>query len=123
MSAEDLAALTDDELAQKFRALSLRQFECRYDDDQTMANRLYDEREKIAAILKSRGPEARRVLLPLLNHKNPQVRLDAAHQLLAIEPARARAALVTVAQGIPSIATAQARSALRRLDEGAYKPE
>jgi hypothetical protein len=46
--------------------------------------------------LKHRAGDQRRALLPLLEHPNMQVRMKAAHTLLAISPTLARKALESV---------------------------
>lgn len=85
-------------------------------------NRLYDELKGISAILRSRGDGARRMLAPLLDHKNAQVQLNAVYELLAVEPAKARAVLEQLAQWAPGPQRLRAGMSLLRLDRGEYEP-
>lgn len=88
---EELSELSNGELAERIITYSLEQFEVQYEQDHIEAyNKLYHAIHKIYDVLRARGVEARRALLPLLEHRNAQVQLNAASELRDIEPARAR---------------------------------
>src|SRR5215470_12009261 len=101
MSDAKLDNLSTEQLVERYVRLSLEQFDSTEIDDHETYNKLYDEIDAMARALHDRGPDARRALLPLLRHDNAQVRLNAAHDLLGIEPQRARAALEWVAKWGP----------------------
>jgi len=76
----------------------------------------------MSEIFQARGLPARSLLLQLLDDADEGIRYQAAHLLLAIAPARARAVIERVAAGIGPIA-ADARGAIEMLDSGEYKPK
>ncbi len=115
---ENLSAVTNAELAERVIAYSLKQFEVQYDEDHVEAyTKLYHAIHEIYDALRARGVEARRALLPLLEHKNAQVQLNAASELRDIEPARARVAYEYVAKWGPLDQAGPARMALDWLDK------
>jgi hypothetical protein len=116
MSKLKLETLTDDQLVQRFTGLSLDQYDAMQIDDTGAYNRQYSLLEEIKQLLRDRGVEARRALLPLLDHKNAQVRLNAARELLAIEPQRARATMEAIADRGPYPQRGDAGMALWYLD-------
>lgn len=126
MSVDKLSEMTNQELAKQITVLSLSQYETTYEEDDSRAvpeyNRLYKAIDAISDVLRARGLGARRALIPLLQHANPQVRLNAAHQLLAIVPIEARAVLEDLAQNGPGPQRLSAGMALMHLDNGVYKP-
>jgi hypothetical protein len=72
--------------------------------------------------LKRREGDQRRALLPLLDHPNVQVRMMAAHAVLAISPALARKAFESVRASEIFPQAADAGMTLRALDNGTYVP-
>jgi len=126
MSGNDLNELTDEELVKQFTDMSLEQFETTYEEDDAVAvpvyTRLYRAIHEISKILRARGAQSRRALLPLLKHPNAQVRLNAAHELLAVVPQEAYATLETLAENAPGPQRGRAGMALHFLAEGVYKP-
>jgi HEAT repeat protein len=76
----------------------------------------------VDAFIRGRGVDARRMLVPLLDHRNAQVRINAAKALLAVVPERARATLEALASNAPSIQRLDARMCLNHLDKGIFKP-
>ncbi len=119
----ELDSLTEKELVERFTDLSLRQYDVLEIDDTRTYTKLSHRLRAVAGVLRKRGRDARRALLPLLDHKNAQARLNAVHQLLAIEPLRARATLEALAKIAPGPQRLPAGMALMRLDSGEYKPD
>jgi hypothetical protein len=83
---------------------------------------LYRRMEAVTEELRSRDGDRRRALMPLLHSENVQVRMMAAHVLLAIAPAEARTARESVRDSGIMPQVAEARMSLRSLDEGTYVP-
>jgi len=77
-----------EELTAKFEQFCLEQYECLIDGKIGRHNRLVDKIRGVREELRARGE--RQALLPLLNHKNRQVRYQAAMATLLVAPARAR---------------------------------
>jgi hypothetical protein len=86
-------------------------------------NELFWEMERINGELKRRGPKARLALMPLYDHPNAQVNLQAAHYTLAVAPAAARERLQVIADSEWPPQFWQARSILSALDHGNFKPD
>ena len=122
MSDAQIESLPTEQLVQRYVTFSLEQFDATQTDDHDTYNELYDRIKAISKVLRERGADAHRALLPLLGHENAQVRFNAAHDLLAIEPERARAALEWVAKWAPLPQRGSAGMSLHRLDSGEYKP-
>lgn len=72
----------------------------------------------VEAELKRREGDQRRALLPLLKHRNLQVRLNAATDTLRVAPEAARRALETIRDTHWMPYAADAAGRLRGLDEG-----
>ena len=123
MSRMELDTMTDAQLVDRFTTLSLQQYDVLEIHDTKTYTKLFHRVHAVAGVLRKRGLDARRALLPLLDHKNAQVRLNAAHQLLAIEPLRARATLEALAKFAPRPQGGPAGMALWMLDRGEYKPD
>jgi hypothetical protein len=86
-------------------------------------NRLYDQMKGVREQLKSRPGDQRRALLPLYQHENWQVRLNAAHATLALEPEAGRQMLETIANSRHFPQAGYAGMSLSSLDRGIYKPK
>ncbi len=123
MSRMELDTLTDTQLVDRFTTLSLQQYDVLQIHNTKTYTKLFHRLHAVAGVLRKRGLDARRALLPLLDHENAQVRLNAVHQLLAIEPLRARATLAALAEFAPGPQRLPAGMALMRLDSGEYKPD
>jgi Domain of unknown function (DUF2019) len=131
MKTPKLQDFSNEELAERFKELSLQQGEAEMSNDMRTYNRRYQQLKDVSAELRRRGPEARRALLPLLNCPRDagllsavaQCRLNAAEELLAVEPDRARATLRELASNIAvQYQMAHARHTLGVLDDGTFKP-
>lgn len=117
-----LRNMTAEELVERYVAISLQQYEAEERDEISRYNRLFGLWRAVEAELKSREGDQRRALLPLLQHRNLQVRLNAATDMLAVAPEAARRALETIRDShwMPYAGTAESR--LGGLYEGRFKP-
>ena len=122
MTKLGLDALTNEQLAEQFIRLSLEQYDASAIDDSDAYNARMHVIYDITRLLRRRGLYARRALVPLLEHKNAQVRLNAARELLAVEPDRSRAALEALAASGPFPQRGDAGMSLSFLEDGTYKP-
>lgn len=130
MKALKLQDLSNEQLTERFKQLSLQQGDAERSNDMRTYKRRYQQLNDIAAELRRRGPEARRALVPLLDcsrNEGPlsavaQCRLNAADELLAVEPDRARATLEEIANSVTQFQMALARQTLGVLDDGTFKP-
>jgi|SRR5690242_16938124 hypothetical protein len=110
-------------LVAQFIEIGIAQYDAIYVIDNAMYNRLYKEMERIKAELKKMPGDQRRALLPLLSHPNIQVRLKAAHSLLALYPDLARRALESIRESGIEPQNGEAAMAISGLDEGSYIPK
>jgi len=101
----------------------LRRYRAVYVIDDTRYNRLYKAMERVRAELKAMPGDQRRALSPLLSHPNVQVRLKAAHSVLALYPDLARKALEDIRDSGIEPQNGEAASAIGRPDEGIYIPK
>jgi HEAT repeat protein len=77
----------------------------------------------IEDVLRSRGREARLLLVTLLDQKDRFVRYYAAQALLGLVPERARAVIEWTAEYWFDAIAGDARGLLRAFDTGKYKPD
>ena len=128
MKTPHLQALNNEQLAECFKLASFQEAE-----DMNSAKyyrRAHEQLKRVAEELRRRGPKARRALIPLLNCQDSsrimsavaQCRLNAADELLAVEPARARATLEELANSVTQYQMALARQTLRVLNDGTFTP-
>ena len=110
------------ELVAQFVSIGLAQYDALYVVDIKKYNRLYRNMEDVVTELKQRQGDQRRALLSLLDHPNLQVRMKAAHAVLAISPALARKALESVRASEIMPQAADAGMSLIALDNGTYIP-
>ena len=108
------------ELVAGFLSIGLAQYEAAYVVDTRKYNRLFSRMQDIRKELRRREGDQRRALLPLLDHRNVQVRMMAAHAVLTISPDRARKAFESVRDSEIFPQAADAAGTLRALDEGTY---
>ncbi len=121
MTDPDLKALTDEQLAQRFCDLSLEEYDAGRGNELKRVIRLARAVIAITRVLESRGADALRVLLPLLNHPNAQVRLDAARAIMPVEQDRATATLKALSERGPSAQRGAAGMALYYEEKGISK--
>jgi hypothetical protein len=122
MTSTSLKNLGVEELVDEFLSMALAQDEALLEEEYGKYNRLFDRMEDVKETLKNRDGDERRVLLPLLGHRNAQVRLKAAIALLAVKPDAARATLQQMSDANEYPQAARARGMLKALDEGRYVP-
>ncbi len=122
MTSATLNRLSVEELVEKFISMALAQDEALLDDEHGKYNLLFDQMEEVKEALKGLGDDERRALLPLLEHRNAQVRLKSAIALLALEPEDARTTLQKISDANEYPQAARARGMLKALDEGRYVP-
>jgi hypothetical protein len=85
-------------------------------------NQIVWELKAIETELRSRKGDQRRALLSLYDHKNMQVRLNAAKATLAIAPQMARAQLEAIRKSGWRPQAGEAGMSLINLERGIYKP-
>jgi hypothetical protein len=119
-SADQVA--TVQELVARFLSTGLAQYDAAYVVDTKKYNRLFAKMQDIENELKRREGDQRRALLPLLDHRNVQVRMMAAHAVLAIAPTLARKAFESVRESEVFPQAMNAGMTLRALDNGTYIP-
>jgi hypothetical protein len=130
MKTPKLQEFSDEQLTERFQQLSLEQGDAERSNDMRTYKRRYQQLKDVSAELRRRGPEARRALVPLLNCPRSacplsavaQCRLNAAQELLAVEPDRARATLEEIANSVTQFQMALARQTLGVLNDGTFKP-
>ena len=122
MKRMKLQEMTADQLVERFLAIALDQDKALLMNEISKFNRLYDRMEEVENELKARAGDQRRTLLPLYEHTNAEVRLKAAIATLAVAPTAAREVLQKISDRQEYPQAASARSMMRALDEGTYKP-
>lgn len=122
MKQQELSSMSVSQLVDAFVSMALAQDEAELADELATYNRIYDEMETVRHELKSREGDARRALLPLLAHRNAQVRLKAAISTLALEPEAARETLQKLADSNEFPQAARASGMLEAIAEGRYVP-
>lgn len=122
MKREKLNDLTVSQLVERFLALAIAQDEAELNSEIGKYNRLYGEMESVEAELKIRTGDQRKALLPLLNHRNAQVRYMASVATLAVDLQAARRALQIISDRNEYPQAANARGMIKALDEGRYIP-
>jgi hypothetical protein len=123
MKRVGLAAMTDDQLVDRFVEISLAQDKAILYDEIAKFNRLFSQEMAVDQELKTRPGDRRRLLLRLFDHENAQVRLNAAKATLAVAPAAAREALENLANSKQFPQAGDAGMSLTNLDRGIYKPK
>jgi hypothetical protein len=108
------------DLVTAFERICLDQYECLLDRKIARYNRLVDKIIIILDELKLRSERQR--LLPLLSHKNRQVRYQAAMATLLVAPARAKEALERLSKSHEFPQAADASIALDKLADGSFVP-
>jgi Domain of unknown function (DUF2019) len=122
MSELDFVGMSTVHLVDAYADLSQKQGDSLERFEMAEVRKLFNRRMEIKKVLRARGLEAGRALIPLLKHKDAQVRLNAAEDLMAIVPRQARAALEDIAAHGPSQQKGAAGMYLLQFDEGAFKP-
>ena len=132
MTNRQYSEMSDEQLAQAFVEISIKQADAIGLRRVRTTNKLFEELRSVAETLRARGLAARNVLVPLLSYSavpspfakdgTAQVRLNAAKELLAVVPDQARATLENIAAHGPSAQRGRAGMCLQLLDDGVFKP-
>ncbi len=122
MKIGDIDNVPSDRLVEVYIDLSLDEDDAMLRNQITRASKAVRQRMRIEDVLRARGTQARRALLPLLKHPNAQVRVNAGKHLLAVAPAEARATLEDLAAHGPGQQQGSAGMCLLLLDRGTFKP-
>jgi Domain of unknown function (DUF2019) len=123
MNRANLQTLTVDQLVERFAAIGVEQDKADKADDNAKYNRLFHEMSEVQKELKIRQGDQRRVLVKLFDYPNMQVRLMAVRYALAVAPQAARRVVEAIAASTWPPQCYDARTCLRRLDEGEFVSE
>ncbi|WP_170153114.1 DUF2019 domain-containing protein [Roseiarcus fermentans] len=97
MTESPYASVSVGELVKRFEETCLEQYDTYVTGDINLYNSGYDTQVDIVKELTFRGPDARRSLMVLLTHENPQVRLRAAKRVYPVAREEARRCLEDLA--------------------------
>ena len=122
MTPINLHEMTTPQLVQRFVILSLEQDRTLTRDDVEGYNRLFDALEAVKQELQSRPGDKRQALLPLYDHSNAQVRLNAAMGTLEVAPEAARRMLEIISHSREYPQAADAGMTIHALDGDVFKP-
>lgn len=114
--------MTRDQIIARFVEIGIQQDQAILGNEISRVDKLFREKVALVDELKARDGDERRLLLNLYRHPNPQVRLNAAKATLAVEPAKARAALEALTVNKLYYQAGDAGMCLWALDEGIFKP-
>lgn len=117
-----LQDMTEEQLVDRFAEIALDQDDALLMDEMRKYTRLYHEMEALEQELNGRAGDERRLLLPLLDHRNAHVRLKAALATLAVAPEAARNALQRISDENEYPQAMEARTMMDALDAGRYVP-
>jgi hypothetical protein len=117
MSELNYSAMSIEELLKHFEDACLEQYDTWITDDIEKFNEEYWILVAVKDELKARDPPARRSLLRLLSHENPQVRLQAAKFVYPAAPEEAKACLEDIRKARLPDQSLDAGMTLRRLEE------
>jgi hypothetical protein len=123
MTRMNLQNKTVAQLVQEFIANTLAQYEAHLDEAHSRYNRLFKEMGLLQDELKRRPGDQRCALVPLCDHENSHVRLQAAIATLAIAPEKARQTLQVIKDRDEYPDAPNAFGMLRALDRGTYVPD
>jgi hypothetical protein len=117
MSELNYSQMSIDELLARFEGACLKQYDAFLTYDIETINANFWILVAIKDELKARGLQARRSLLRLLSHENPQVRLQAAKFVYPAAPEEAKACLQDLRKARLPDQSLDAGMTLRRLEE------
>ena len=113
MRIDQIPKLAPEALAEEYLAVGLRQGQAIEEFDNRTCNRLFPKRRAIADELLSRQGDHWRLLLPLLDHADWQVRLNTAQDLRNVARDESRRALQSIDASKRYPYAADARLSLR----------
>jgi hypothetical protein len=119
----NLSDLTIAGLVDRFTAICVEQDKALFDGEIAKFNRLYDQKAAIHDELKSRPGDRRDALLPLFEHPNLQVKVQAAKATLAVAPEAARQMLRLIESWGRQPYAGDAGMCLVNLDRGIFVPK
>jgi hypothetical protein len=122
MKQTDFKNMTVDQLVRRFTAIGTEQDKALLSRHHAKFNRLFDEMVAIEEELRKRDGDQRKELLPLLEHPNAQVRLNAIKATLAVAPVLARQKLEAMAASREYPQAGDAGMTIDALDRGIFKP-
>ncbi|MDC0707085.1 DUF2019 domain-containing protein [Stigmatella sp. ncwal1] len=122
MKAVQLKGLTAAQLVERYRELSARHGHAIEAGNHKAANRDFDAIVAINNELRTRGIEAHRQLLSLLNDQEPGTRCWAAIDVLAFAPQEGERVLAELAKVPKSLVGLTAEMTLHQWKAGEYKP-
>jgi hypothetical protein len=122
MKKDDWTRQSIQDLIAAYLDVSLREAEAVERGETAKVRRLFDERMQLDRSIRARGLQARKSLIPLLEHRNAQVRLNTAKHLLAVAPNEARATLEDLAAHGPSQQRGDAGMCFWYMEKGIFKP-
>jgi hypothetical protein len=123
MTTADISRRTTQQLVEQFLALALAKGNAIMGDQNTKASRLFWRLDAVETELRSREGDQRRALAELYDHRDPQVRMEAAMATLAVFPNEARGVLQLIRDRKEFPHAGEAGLTLLHLDRGEFKPE
>ena len=123
MKGLDIRSAAAAELVDCFAAVCVKQNNALFEYDVSRFNHLYSDMTAMTQELKSRPGDQRTASLVLLNHRDVQVRLQAARMTLAVAPKESRQVIEAIAASKWQPQAGDARMSLRGLDSGEYIPK
>ncbi|WP_206454493.1 DUF2019 domain-containing protein [Aurantimonas marina] len=122
-TAPQFTELAVADIVREYIAIGLAQDKAIEVDDTGTFNQLARRQFAYEKELKRRTGDQRRALIPLLEHPNAQIRLNAAHATLVVAPLLARETLEAVAAWESGSQAFDAGMAIQMLDDGRFVPE
>ena len=122
MNSVALPDMTTAGLVKRFEDVCLSQDVAILNDDNEEFTRLFREMVAIEDELRSRDGDERRALAALFEHRNAQVRLNAAKATLALLPQEARRVIEALAHSHEFPQAGYAGMTLVSLERGIFKP-
>lgn len=122
MSTKDLKSVPVPDLVDRFAALCEAQDNAELAGEYRKFRSQFREMAVIEDELRERPGDQRRALIELLDHRNMQVRLNAALAILAVYPVEARVALHSIEESRHFPQAAEAGMTLKALSAGTFTP-
>jgi hypothetical protein len=123
MKSLNIAAMTTNELVERFATIGVEQDKALRTDDLQRYKRLCLQMRAIDDELKARPGDQRRSLIALYEHPNFQVRLMAAKLTLAVAPESARRMLELIRERRHQPQSGDAGMCLVNLERGVFVPK
>lgn len=114
--------MSDGQLVERYTEISLAQDSALRYDEIAKFNKLYLQKKEVEDELRSRPGDRRRLLQHLYEHKNAQVRRNAAVATLALAPDAARRVLERILSDKEFPQAGDVGMLLSGLDDGTWRP-